>query len=336
MNNFFENINFNYAAILILPLFLLFFFKKISNSIRLIDYPDNLRKTHQKPVSTIGGLIILIYVISFFLTEAFIQKTYGLNFSSIIIILSILFYLIGYYDDINNLSHYIKTFIIFFTLLIILPLNQNLLISTLQFENLIEKDILLNQASLFVTVFFIYIFFNFLNFSDGHNGIAISLSIFFIIALTVQKNNLNNFEFYFIIILFILLILNLKNILFLGNSGSTLLGVLIPMLYIYDYNINSSLLCDKIFIIFFIPGFDMTRLVCERTINKKSIFKGDTNHLHHLIKYKFGSRYTLLIYMLISIMPYIFTKLIEKNLIIIILNMMIYFAFIFFLKMKKN
>lgn len=336
MNDFFGNISFNYAAVLILPLFLLFFLNEISKKIKLIDYPDNLRKTHRKPVSTIGGLIILVYVISFFSVEAFFQKTYGLNFSSILILLSILFYLIGYYDDVNNLSPHIKTFIIFLILLIMLPLNQNLIISTLKFENLIEKDILLNQASLFVTVFFIYIFFNFLNFSDGHNGIAISLTIFFISALIIQKGNINNFQFYFIIILLILLILNLKNVLFLGNSGSSLLGILIPLFYIYDYNINSSLLCDKIFIIFFIPGIDMTRLVYERIQNKKSIFKGDTNHLHHLIKYKFGSQNTPWVYVLVATMPYLFAKFIEENLITILLNIMIYFAFIFFLKIKKN
>ena len=124
---------------------------------------------------------------------------------------------------------------------------------SLIFESLIEKEILLNQSSLFLTVFFIYIFFNFLNFIDGLNGIAISISSYFILILGYERGYFYNIEVLIFLCLILCLFFNLRGKSFLGNSGISLLGILISTLYIKEYNINQTILCDEIFIIFFIP-----------------------------------------------------------------------------------
>ena len=36
-----------------------------------------------------------------------------------------------------------------------------------------------------------------------------------------------------------------------------------------------------------VPGIDMLRLFMTRIYNRKNPFKGDLNHLHHLLKNKF-------------------------------------------------
>ena len=53
-----------------------------------------------------------------------------------------------------------------------------------------DKLILLNQASIFFTIFCIYFFYNSLNFSDGYNGISITLSLYILITffLIFYKN----------------------------------------------------------------------------------------------------------------------------------------------------
>ena len=38
-----------------------------------------------------------------------------------------------------------------------------------------------------------------------------------------------------------------------------------------------------------VPGIDMLRLFMTRIYNKKNPFKGDLNHLHHLLKNKFNN-----------------------------------------------
>ena len=39
-----------------------------------------------------------------------------------------------------------------------------------------------------------------------------------------------------------------------------------------------------------IPGIDMLRLFIVRLINKKNPFKGDNNHLHHILNKSFGEK----------------------------------------------
>ena len=77
-----------------------------------------------------------------------------------------------------------------------IPFDQNLVLKTLIFEDLISKEVHLNQSSIFITIFFIYIFYNFLNFIDGLNGVAISVAIFFMIILSLEKGILLNIEIF--------------------------------------------------------------------------------------------------------------------------------------------
>ena len=61
--------------------------------------------------------------------------------------------------------------------------------------------------------------FNALNFADGKNGIAISLSIFWFIYLLFKLNSNIFIIIEILLVLLILLYFNLKNKFFLGNSG---------------------------------------------------------------------------------------------------------------------
>jgi len=135
-----------------------------------------------------------------------------------------------------------------------------------------------------------------------------------------------------IITLLSLLFLNIQNKLFIGNSGCFVLGIYISLHYIYNYNLSNLILCDKIFIIFLIPGLDMTRLVVERLCRSKSILYGDLEHLHHILYKFFKQKYTWIVYILISIMPYVSSFYIKKNIQIIIMFSLIYLILIFTLR----
>ena len=83
-------------------------------------------------------------------------------------------------------------------------------------------------------------------------------------------------------------ILNFKNKLFLGDNGAFLLSGIIGFIFVNKYN-NDPLFfsSDEIFLILMVPGIDMLRLFTVRIINKKNPFKGDLNHMHHLLKKKY-------------------------------------------------
>ena len=330
--SYLENINHKILIVFLLIFFISFFLKKISRYLNLYDRPISKRKLQRKPTSTINGLLILITLNIYLFLDIFLFNELYLKLNIIIWILINTFYILGYIDDIKDLSAKKKTIIIILFLLIFIPLDPNLILKSLIFQNLTNKEINLNQSSILITIFFMYIFYNFINFIDGLNGIAISVTIFFIIVLGFERGVFLNLEILMILTLLYCLVLNLKNISFLGNSGVSVLGIFISSLYILEYNLNKTLLCDEIFLIFFIPGIDMTRLVISRMSSGRSISDSDLNHLHHYFLNIINKKYVFLIYTVITTIPYLMTKIIDNNLIIIVLSIVIYASTMIVLK----
>ncbi len=326
--------NFFYLYLLIIIIFITsgLLYKKISKLLGLYDFPNSDRKIHDKPVSLINGFIILITLNLYFIFDIFFFKEFNLKFDFLIIILLNFFYFLGYYDDLKDITAKTKTIIILLFLLIIIPFDQNLVLKSLIFKQLTFKEIFLNQSSIFVTIFFIYIFYNFMNFIDGLNGVAISVALFFIIILAFERGKFYNLEILLIICLMYCLLLNLKTKSFLGNSGISILSIFISISYIRDYNLYKSLLCDEIFIIFFIPGIDMTRLVFSRIISGKSISHGDKNHLHHLLLKFINKKYIFMYYLGLSTFPYLIYVISSNFLISVIASLFFYSLLILFLK----
>ena len=312
------------------------FYKKISKKLNLYDFPNSERKIHNKPVSLINGFIILLTLNLYFFFDIFFFKEFNLKFEIIIIILLNFFYLLGYYDDLKDITAKNKTFIIITSLVIIIPFDQNLVLKSLIFKEFTNNEIHLNQLSIFVTVFFIYIFYNFMNFIDGLNGVAISVAIFFIIILALNRGEFSSLEILLVLCLLYCLILNLKNKSFLGNSGISVLSIFISVFYIRDYNLMGSLLCDEIFIIFFIPGIDMTRLVFSRIFSKKSISQADKNHLHHFFLNYFDKRYIFIYYLIVTIIPYLIFISTSNFIVSAITSLVLYSLLILFLKKQSK
>ena len=72
----------------------------------------------------------------------------------------------------------------------------------------------------------------------------------------------------------ILAILNYKNKIFLGDSGSYILGGIIGTTFIYQYkNYENFIYGDEVFLILLIPAIDMLRLFVLRLLNKKTLLK---------------------------------------------------------------
>ena len=203
-------------------------------------------------------------------------------------------------------------------------------------KNLIFKDIkiniLLNQASIFFTIFCIYIFFNILNFSDGVNGIALGISIYWILIFLILGNFNKLFLISFLICIFIILIYNLKNDLFIGNSGSSILSSILATLFILEYNFYNTFYCDEIFLLMFLPAVDAARISIERITKKASPFLPDKNHFHHLLMKKVNTNYVFLIYIAFSILPFLLSLTVLKTFYSFLLFIIIYFFILLFLK----
>ena len=242
------------------------------------------------------------------------------------------FFIVGYIDDKVLVSPGKKTFAILFFLFLTIPLDDKLIVNELIFKDL-ELIVLLNQSNIFFTIFSIYFFFNLINFSDGANGITISLCIYWLIIFAIFGSLNLLFIYFLIIILTLILIFNIKNKIFLGNSGSSLISIVFASLFIINYNIEKTIKCDEILLLMFLPAIDSIRVTVERIIKGESPFKPDMAHLHHLLLKKFDKNLVFLPYMGLSVIPFLLS-IYFNTIHILLLSIFFYFILFYFFNKK--
>ena len=285
----------NLILFFLLVIFGLFFYKYFFlflnkfNSKLFID--DNFKKPqafHEIPVSTYGGIGIfisfLILCLYLFLLKQIIYYEY-LSFCT-------LFFILGLMEDLKfNLKPKLRL-IIMIVFLIILVISNNFYIENTGIEFLnrfLEIDIF---ALFFICLCFLFIV-NGSNLIDGYNGLLsihaliILINLFFVNYFG-GNNDLAFLIFSMILILAVFLKYNFpKAKLFLGDSGSYLLGTIIAISTIKTSIANPLIspfyFCILLFYLFFEVFFSFIRKI---VMEKRSPLFPDNKHLHMLV-YKY-------------------------------------------------
>lgn len=326
--------------LLILSFFTIFiinkFRHKITKIIKLIDYPDKKRKFHSNAVPLLGGVMIFL---SYLFVNLYLFFFEDLNKISLIIFLSCTCcFLLGLIDDNKKISYKYKFLILIIIFYLSTSLDENLQINKIYLATL-SKEFYLNYLSIPFTILCLLLLINAINLIDGINGLCISVSIIFISWLIVVFQNIQLFYIVLIGSLFSILLLNLKNNIFLGDAGSLFLGSIIGLNLVSNYNLQISKAhfpVEDIFITLMLPGLDMLRVFASRIFNKKNPFFADATHLHHLLlACNISQLKVLLLLNILIIIPILINQFTEISQIkIIVIFAFLYFGFIIFL--KKN
>ena len=219
---------------------------------------------------------------------------------SLLIPLGIMF-TVGVYDDFYNADFKLK-----FLLQIIVAkilIDQGFVIN--DFHGVLGLDAIPNLASQIFTIFVFLVIVNSINFIDGIDGLAITETIKVILIIEFLSSNPTQIISLGLITIFGLLPLyyfNFKkeNKVFLGDAGSLLLGTLIAIYAITllgnDFQIREAFTSNKAILsiaILIYPLFDLLRVFYIRIKNKKSPFRPDNNHIHHLLLQKGLSHFSI-------------------------------------------
>ena len=257
---------------------------KIKNGILFDQDFQKPQAFHQSPVSRSGGIA---GVISFNIFLVFYYLIYSKILFEYFFICNLMF-LVGFFDDLKikiSPSRRLILMIIFLFLCIrfvpIEILNVDIPFLTILLDNN-------TFSSLFVLLCFLFVI-NGANLIDGFNGLlAINLLIInSILAYINLADGINEFSVVIIgqiIILFSFLLFNFPSAkIFLGDSGSYLLGSLVALNVIITNNLNpdysSFFFCILLFYLFFEVFFSFFRKI----IQKKSPIHPDDKHLHMLV-----------------------------------------------------
>jgi UDP-GlcNAc:undecaprenyl-phosphate GlcNAc-1-phosphate transferase len=321
-----------FLFLFLINLFFIFFFKSIERILNCYDHPVAHRKIHNKKIANFGGFLIIVNIIIFY---TFLYKNNVIsNQDFFFIIGSVIFFLLGYFDDKLDINAYLKFFFQIIFILLLLFFNNDLLVKDIYISSL-NKKILLEQFDIFFTILCYLLFINAFNMLDGINLSAGIYSLLLLVFLYLQKNNI-----LFIVLitsLIFFLIKNYQNKLFLGNNGSTLLGFIFSYFFI-DLNRTKIISVEEIFLVMIIPGLDMLRLYIQRIYNKKNPFKADLNHLHHILLKKFNYNIAITYLSLILFTPFFLNLFFDdsKKIYLIIFIVFSYFYLIFYLLKKKR
>ncbi len=277
---------------------------------------EDARKLNFNNQVRLGGLAIIIpFYLSIFLsylTNSFNYQLLNVDFGEvtplIIVIVagSLSFYTLGLSDDLFTLSPYLRLAIQIIIILILISFGLIIDINGF-FEkiNIVDNSNLEYSFSIFLTVIFIAGIINSFNWIDGLDGLAsgvtciVSLgylamcllegkSLVAILAASIAGASLGFLKYNFH-----------PSKIIMGDGGSYFIGfmnAIIGLMTISPFQ-NSNLMnlgfdkmylnfsFDKLyllFIILFLPIFDMFIVILRRIFNGKSPFYPDRTHLHHL------------------------------------------------------
>jgi len=307
-----------FVAVFILSSMLHFGVQKLFINYKRFD-DINHRSSHNTLATRTGGigLFFSLLIVSLYYYFQGIE----LFDYSLFVPLSIMF-VVGVYDDFYNADFKLK-----FLLQIIVAkilIDQGYVISNYYgLFGLYEVSWLLAQAS---TVFVFLVVVNAINFIDGIDGLAISQvfkTLVIIEVFSVESTPLYSMGLILVLAILPLYYFNFKRKrkVFLGDSGSLLLGTVVSIYAFYllseNYTINQSLSINKTLlsvIVLVYPLIDLIRVFVIRLKNKKSPFEPDQNHLHHFFLKKTKSQfYSVLIILLIDFfilsLTFLFIKL---------------------------
>jgi len=312
--------------IFITTLVSVFLLIKFSDKLGLIDVP-NERSMHDKIVPRGAGLA---FVSSVFITLLVFDFTYLMKYYYVYLAIAIVF-IAGLWDDYQDISPKIKFIFIFFSS-VLLYMND---IAIFNLGTYFGYELILPSWFVFPFTFFaIAGYTNALNLMDGLDGLASSISIvmfiaFLAIGLEHKDELLITLSSFFIVTLLAFLLFNWNPAkIFMGDSGSLALGMVIVILSIkaLEYITPASVL-----FIIALPILDTFIVMTRRIQRGISPFKADKNHMHHfLYNVKGDVKYTVMILvmmqMVFSIIGYQVS--LANNLISLVLFSLLFYIYL--------
>ena len=287
----------------IVSLILVPIFKKIALHIGAMDYP-NQRRLNKVPMPTIGGLAV-------FFSFLFGYMLFGRGTVEMISILiaSFIILFVGLVDDIKPISAKYQLIGQLIAVMVIVLYGKitidrlTILGATLTFPE---------PLNYLVTIVFMLGIINAIDLSDGMDGLCGGISVIYFITVLIiavllgMAGNIDTT----ISILMIgatlgFLVYNFPPAkLYLGDSGSNFVGLMIATTALYGFKLATftSLLIPLA--ILATPIIDVLFAIVRRGLKKKNPFTNpDKEHLHHqLLKMKFSTRTSLMVIYVINLL----------------------------------
>lgn len=253
----------------------------------------NKRTSHEGVIPNIGGINIFIsFLLTVFLFSYAMISQLQFRIFGVFIIL-----IIGFVDDLIDVKPLWKLIGELTSAFFLIVVSDVRLSHLHGFLGVNELPLL---VSYFLSFFVFIVIINSLNLIDGVDGLASGLgilySLFFAIYFHVTGNVILSISAYAIVgslaVFFLYNVFGNKRKIFMGDSGSLLLGYMIA-LYVFEFcKLNAVKSPTSLYMsaapavaicVLSVPLFDTLRVMTTRMKKGVSPFHPDKNHIHHLL-----------------------------------------------------
>ncbi len=315
----------------------------------LIDLPNRSRKFHKRPTPLTGGIGILI---SLLITGKLYIDLNNLNgyvpdFTFQLMLISIPLLGLFVIDDIKGVKPIRR---ITFQSIVALYMVFSTGIYIESFGNLFGfGKIDLGLFNIPATIFCVVGIMNAFNMIDGINGLCSGCAMLALLLIGFYSGLIYDSMLVLIIgsmigfLIFNLRLFGKKRGVFLGDSGSNLIGFWVAWSAIYASQ-NPLYNVEPITMLWFvaIPFLDCIALIFSRIKRGISLTSAGRDHIHHKLMKKFSPEGTLLIILIVSLITGLFGIYIENNstpsisLVLFITYGILYFTLGNFFENNKN
>ena len=251
----------------------------ISSNVLVSETGDRHQKFASKDKVPLTGGIFLFVSFLFFFNDQILS----------FILFSFLILILGIFSDLKNIKSALTRFIIQISLVLaFVVFNDFQLLNTKIY--LLDKLLAYEVFNYLFVSFCILIVINGSNFFDGLNTLSIgyylliSLAIYYLHEVDYISINVVFID-YILAVLLITFFLNLINKIYLGDSGSYLLGFVFSIFLIKIYIENPQISPFFIIVLLWYPSFETLFSIIRKNIMNKSPMRPDSNHLHQQIFY---------------------------------------------------
>jgi len=266
---------------------------KVSNLKHLFDDPEDNRRVHTVATPTLGGLAIFAGITLSVLFFIDISLFPGLKY---VIISMIILFFIGIKDDILMIAPLTKMAGQIIAGFVVVVFGEIQLTNLHGFFGISEIHYLIGVPLSILTIIVVT---NAINFIDGVDGLAATITIIIAVTFGIWFFLVEDYQYFILSLAIVGALLAFLRFnffsktrkIFMGDTGSLIIGFLLAVLAIHFNQKNLSLVNKDYYIlpapsvtfgIMIIPLFDMLRVIFIRVMKRKSILFPDNNHIHHL------------------------------------------------------
>ena len=269
----------------LLTIFIIFLNKYLINlSFLVSETGDRHQKFASNKIVPLTGGVFL-----------FLSFLYFVNYEVLSFILfSFLIFILGIFSDLKDIKSAFVRFIIQISIVLTFVVFNDLQLFNTKIY-LLDKLLSYSSFNYIFVSFCILIVINGSNFFDGLNTLNIGYYLLISLIIFYLKQNqiisVNEiFIEYLLIVLLIIFFLNLINTIYLGDSGSYLLGFTFSVFLIKLYIDNQHISPFFIIVLLWYPSYETLFSIIRKNIMNKSPMDPDSNHLHqqifHFVKRK--------------------------------------------------